>query len=100
LLYGALMARYVTTIPSSLTQEEAFAYMADLRNFAEWDAGVVKVVPKALHKHRNFVEASHDYPAVEQHESQDFPMRELLQRRKRWGVQATSATRIVVMTGF
>ena len=37
------MARYVTTIPSSLTQEEAFAYMADLHNFAR-DKGVVKVV--------------------------------------------------------
>jgi hypothetical protein len=44
LLYGALMARYVATIPSSLTQEEAFAYMADLHNFAKWDKGVVKVV--------------------------------------------------------
>ena len=42
--YGALMARYVTTIPSSLTQEQAFAYMADLHNFAKWDKGVVKVV--------------------------------------------------------
>ena len=38
------MARYVTTIPSSKTPAEAFAYMADLRNFAEWDKGVVKVV--------------------------------------------------------
>jgi hypothetical protein len=38
------MARYVTTIQSSLTQQEAFAYMADIRNFAEWDKGVVKVV--------------------------------------------------------
>lgn len=37
------MARYVTTIPSSKTPAEAFAYMADLRNFAEWDKGVVKV---------------------------------------------------------
>ena len=44
MLYGALMARYVTTIPSSLTQQEAFAYMADLHNFAKWDKGVVKVV--------------------------------------------------------
>jgi hypothetical protein len=38
------MARYVTTIPSSLTPQEAFAYMADLHNFAKWDKGVVKVV--------------------------------------------------------
>jgi hypothetical protein len=44
LLYGALMARYVTTIPSSLTPQAAFAYMADLHNFAKWDKGVVKVV--------------------------------------------------------
>ncbi len=44
MLYGELMARYVTTIPSSLTQQEAFAYMADLHNFAKWDKGVVKVV--------------------------------------------------------
>jgi hypothetical protein len=43
LLYGELMARYVTTIPSSLTPQDAFAYMADLRNFAKWDKGVVKV---------------------------------------------------------
>ena len=38
------MARYVTTIQSSLTQQEAFTYMADLRNFAKWDKGVVSVV--------------------------------------------------------
>lgn len=44
LLYGHHMARYVTTIPSSLSPREAFAYMADLRNFAEWDKGVIKVV--------------------------------------------------------
>lgn len=37
------MARYVTTIASSKSPEEAFAYMADLRNFAEWDKGVIKV---------------------------------------------------------
>lgn len=37
------MAQYVTTIKSSKSPEEAFAYMADLRNFAEWDKGVVKV---------------------------------------------------------
>ncbi|NBW91902.1 MAG: hypothetical protein EBR53_05535 [Actinobacteria bacterium] len=43
LLYGELMARYVTTIPSSKSPEEAFAYMADLRNFAQWDKGVIKV---------------------------------------------------------
>jgi hypothetical protein len=38
------MARYVTTIPSSLTPQETFAYMADLHNFADWDKGVIKVV--------------------------------------------------------
>jgi hypothetical protein len=43
LLYGELMARYVTTINSSKSPDEAFAYMADLRNFAEWDKGVIKV---------------------------------------------------------
>ena len=43
LLYGEPMARYVTTINSSKSPEEAFAYMADLRNFAEWDKGVIKV---------------------------------------------------------
>ena len=37
------MARYVTTIPSSKTPEEAFAYMADLRNFAQWDRNIVRV---------------------------------------------------------
>ena len=37
------MARYVATIPSSKTPAEAFAYMADLRNFAEWDRGIVRV---------------------------------------------------------
>jgi hypothetical protein len=37
------MARYVTTIPSSKSPAEAFAYMADLRNFAEWDKGIIRV---------------------------------------------------------
>ena len=37
------MAQYVTTIPSSKTPAEAFAYMADLRNFAEWDRGIIRV---------------------------------------------------------
>ena len=31
------MARYVTTVRTAKTPREAFAYMADLRNFAEWD---------------------------------------------------------------
>ena len=34
------MARYVTTVKTAKTPKEAFAYMADLRNFAEWDPGV------------------------------------------------------------
>ena len=38
-----VMARYVTTIPSSKSPAEAFAYMSDLRNFAEWDKGIIRV---------------------------------------------------------
>ena len=38
------MARYVTRIPSPKSPDEAFAYMADLRNFALWDPGVKKSV--------------------------------------------------------
>ena len=34
------MAQYVTTIETPLPPAEAFTYMADLRNFAEWDPGV------------------------------------------------------------
>ena len=34
------MARYVTSVRSPLSPEAAFAYMADLRHFAEWDPGV------------------------------------------------------------
>ena len=34
------MARYSTTVESDLSVDDAFAYMADLRNFAEWDPGV------------------------------------------------------------
>lgn len=37
------MARYVATVPSTMTPEAAFAYMSDLRNFAEWDRGIKKV---------------------------------------------------------
>jgi hypothetical protein len=37
------MAHYVTTIPSSKTPEEAFAYMSDIRNFAQWDKGIIKI---------------------------------------------------------
>ena len=35
------MARYVVSVRSPKSPKEAFAYMADLRNFAEWDPGVV-----------------------------------------------------------
>lgn len=34
------MARYRTTIASPWSAEKAFDYMADLRNFADWDPGV------------------------------------------------------------
>lgn len=37
------MARYRTTVRSAKTPQEAFAYMADLRNFADWDPGVKAV---------------------------------------------------------
>ena len=34
------MARYVVSVSTDLSPGEAFAYMADLSNFAEWDPGV------------------------------------------------------------
>lgn len=37
------MARYVTTVRTAKTPQEAFDYMADLRNFADWDPGVKAV---------------------------------------------------------
>jgi len=37
------MARYVVTVRTARTPEAAFAYMGDLRNFAEWDPGVERV---------------------------------------------------------
>jgi carbon monoxide dehydrogenase subunit G len=37
------VARYVTTVKTAKTPREVFAYMADLRNFAEWDPGVKAV---------------------------------------------------------
>jgi carbon monoxide dehydrogenase subunit G len=37
------MANYVTTIETPMAPTEAFAYMADLRNFQEWDPGVKSV---------------------------------------------------------
>ena len=38
------MARYVTKVRTRRSVADAFAYMADLRNFAEWDPGVRNVV--------------------------------------------------------
>ena len=34
------MAHYTTTVQSEWTPTEAFTYLADLRNFVEWDPGV------------------------------------------------------------
>lgn len=38
------MARYVVHVRSPKSPEEAFAYMSDLTNFAEWDPGVISAV--------------------------------------------------------
>lgn len=35
------MAKYAVSVRTGQSPEEAFAYMADLTNFAEWDPGVV-----------------------------------------------------------
>lgn len=37
------MARYVTKVRTARTPRDVFAYLADLRNFAEWDPGVKAV---------------------------------------------------------
>ncbi len=37
------MANYVATVESDRDAAEVFAYLADLRNFAEWDPGVIQV---------------------------------------------------------
>lgn len=37
------MARYVTKVRTARTPQKAFAYLADLRNFVEWDPGVKAV---------------------------------------------------------
>lgn len=34
------MATYITTVRTRRTPDETFGYLADLRNFAEWDPGV------------------------------------------------------------
>ena len=41
------MARYVVTVRTPRTPHDAFDYMADLRNFAEWDPGVKRVAQVA-----------------------------------------------------
>ena len=37
------MTRYQTRLRTPQSPEQAFAYMADLRNFAQWDPGVRRV---------------------------------------------------------
>ncbi len=37
------MARYRTTVRTDRRPDDAFAYMADLRNFEDWDPGVQRV---------------------------------------------------------
>ena len=41
------MAKYTVSVESSKSVEETFAYMADLRNFANWDPGVLTVTQVA-----------------------------------------------------
>jgi hypothetical protein len=41
------MARYLTSVPTPWSPADAFSYMADVRNFAQWDPGVRQVT--ALH---------------------------------------------------
>ncbi len=38
------MARYLMHVRTPMSPSEAFAYMADLNNFAKWDPGVDRVV--------------------------------------------------------
>ena len=38
------MARFVDSVPASWSQDEAFSYMADVTNFAEWDPGTNRVM--------------------------------------------------------
>jgi hypothetical protein len=37
------MARYTVSVNTPMPADEAFTFMADLRNFAEWDLGVTAV---------------------------------------------------------
>ena len=41
------MSKYTVSVESSKSVEDAFAYMADLRNFANWDPGVLTVTQVA-----------------------------------------------------
>lgn len=41
------MARYVTDVVTPLTPDEAFAYLADLTHFEDWDPGVRRSVQVA-----------------------------------------------------
>ncbi len=38
------MARYITSVATPLSAAEAFAYMADVTHFVEWDPGVKRVL--------------------------------------------------------
>ena len=38
------MARYVTSVATPLAAAEAFAYMADVTHFVEWDPGIKRVL--------------------------------------------------------
>lgn len=38
------MARYVTTVPTALSPDAAFAFMADVTRFSTWDPGVASAV--------------------------------------------------------
>lgn len=37
------MPKYVVTVPSSKSPQDAFAYMSDMRLYPEWDKGIKKV---------------------------------------------------------
>ena len=41
------MAHYTGTVPTVWSPEELFAYMADVRNFTEWDPGTRRVTQVA-----------------------------------------------------
>lgn len=42
LSYNGVMARYIVHVRSPKSPAEAFAFMADLTNFAQWDPGVIE----------------------------------------------------------